>query len=114
LVLWVIGAGVFEVVGVCPIWFTAVAARVAAQAVEPWSSSSVLSAGGADLPVVAEHPARHLLVYLGWFQWAQAGGTHQDHLVVAPAAGFLHADMERFVFLLGGSGGELLFGPVGQ
>jgi hypothetical protein len=46
--------------------------------------------GLADPPIVAEHAARHRLVRLGRLQRAQAFGPHQDHLVIAPAAGVMN------------------------
>ena len=44
----------------------------------------------ADLSIEATYPARHCLVSLGRLQRAQAVGSHQDHLVIAPPASFVN------------------------
>jgi hypothetical protein len=44
----------------------------------------------ADLPIEATYPARHRLVGLRGLQCAQAGGSHQDHLVIGAATGLMN------------------------
>jgi len=49
----------------------------------------------------------------GWPVTPAASAHHLEEFAGHPAYGIaqLRADLERFVFLLGGSDGELLFGP---
>jgi hypothetical protein len=54
----------------------------------------LLSARAADLPIVAEYPARHGLVCLGWFEWVQAVCSYQRSSRSKPDQGLLRSRIE--------------------
>jgi hypothetical protein len=54
----------------------------------------LLSARAADLPIVAEYPARHGLVCLGWFEWVQAVCSYQRSSRSKPDQGLLCSRIE--------------------
>jgi hypothetical protein len=49
----------------------------------------LLSARAADLPIVAQYPARHGPVCLGWFEWVQAVCPYQRPSRSKPDQGLL-------------------------
>jgi hypothetical protein len=54
----------------------------------------LLSARAVNLPIVAEYPARHGLVCLGWFEWVQAVCAYQRSSRSKPDQGLLRSRIE--------------------
>jgi hypothetical protein len=54
----------------------------------------LLSARAADRPIVAEYPARHGLVCLGWFEWVRALCSYQRSSRSKPDQGLLRSRIE--------------------